>query len=230
LANDVRTVASELKRLRLEGGRRARIDRYFANHQVRKLHVGAGENVLPDWLNTDLEPQHRDIVYLDITERLPFPDRAFAFVFSEHLIEHVSHEVALVHLQEIRRVLTPGGQLRVATPNLQFLIDLYTRTEHTATELRYIRRIIEGFFPTSGFEHPTFVMNAFMRGWGHQFIYDHATLAEQLCQAGFVGIRRCNVFESDQPPLRGIELHGDAISEEFNLLQTMVFEGTRPVE
>jgi predicted SAM-dependent methyltransferase len=225
LKNDVALVRGELRRLWLQADRQPRFERYLATHPVRKLHLGAGGNLLDDWLNTDIDPQSPDVVYLDITEPLPFEDGSFHLVFSEHLIEHVPHDQALEHLREVRRIIAPGGRVRIATPDLQFLIDFYNRPQPTPTERRYLRRMIEESFKVSGFEHAAFVVNGFMRNWGHQFVYEEQTLVEQLRRAGFVDMRRWRVNESDQPALQGVEQHGDAISEEFNLMQTLVVEG-----
>ena len=46
---------------------------------------------------------------------LPFPDDAFDLVLSNHVIEHVPEQET--HLDEMRRVLAPGGLVYLATPN-----------------------------------------------------------------------------------------------------------------
>ena len=48
-------------------------------------------------------------------EALPFPSETFSVVVSNQVIEHVVDAAA--HLQELRRVLAPGGLAYVATPN-----------------------------------------------------------------------------------------------------------------
>jgi 2-polyprenyl-3-methyl-5-hydroxy-6-metoxy-1,4-benzoquinol methylase len=49
------------------------------------------------------------------SEALPFEDASFDVVISHHVIEHVQDQVR--HLQEIWRVLRPGGVCYLATPN-----------------------------------------------------------------------------------------------------------------
>jgi len=46
---------------------------------------------------------------------LPFPDNSFDHVFYHHVIEHVSDPAK--SLDELRRVLIPGGLIYVGTPN-----------------------------------------------------------------------------------------------------------------
>jgi len=74
----------------------------------------------------------------------------------------------------------------------------------------------------------TCVINNFFRGFGHKFIYDYKTVQTFMLAAGFVNIVRRNVGESDDVHLRGIESHGLIIGEEFNRLETLVAEATRP--
>src|SRR5262249_22075931 len=51
-----------------------RIARYVAEHEIRKLQIGCSGNLLPDWLNSDLEPTTRDCIRLDAGSRFPLPD------------------------------------------------------------------------------------------------------------------------------------------------------------
>jgi predicted SAM-dependent methyltransferase len=226
--SSVAALRTECRRIRLIRGRSGAIDAYLRSHASRKLHLGAGPNALPGWLNTDLDPQSPGIVYLDILEPLPFEGGTFDRIYSEHLIEHVSHEDGAAHLRECCRVLRPGGKIRVSTPSLEFLVALYTRyPDNTPVEVRYIDRTVQNVFRSTGFHHAAFVVNDFFRSWGHQFIYDPRTMEDALRRAGFSNVRRYAVGSSDEPDFRDVEHHGDAISSEFNLMQTAVFEGTR---
>jgi len=53
--------------------------------------------------------------YCSALERLPFPDAAFDYIASHEVVEHV--EDPAVVLQELHRVLKPGGVCVIATPN-----------------------------------------------------------------------------------------------------------------
>src|SRR5947209_6272865 len=102
--------------------RRRTIERYLADTDSPRLHVGAGEHRLDGWLNSDIVAGD---VYLDLARALPFPDATFDYVFGEHVIEHLSESSALRLMVELRRVLRPGGVARITTPDLRKLIALY---------------------------------------------------------------------------------------------------------
>ena len=131
--------------------RRRRIERYLRSHEIRKLHLGAGENVRPDWLNTDLHDYGRpqELVYLDARKPFPLPDASFDLVFSEHMLEHLSYGDGLACLRECRRVLRPKGRIRIATPSLEQLARLY-HAELSDVQRRYVRWAIESFVPGAG--------------------------------------------------------------------------------
>ncbi|HEY0735287.1 MAG TPA: methyltransferase domain-containing protein [Herpetosiphonaceae bacterium] len=204
------------------------LDAYQATHSVRKLQLGTGTNPLDGWLNTDIVPAGSGVVFLDSTKRFPIEDATFDYVFSEHHIEHLSYTEGLVTLREAFRVLRPGGRIRIATPSLETLIGLYTAPVDELQQ-RYIRFITDTFLPDVQTYSPVFVLNNAFRNWGHQFLYDRATLQQTMEQVGFVEIASPAPGTSDDPNLRGIDSHGDFIgNEEMSRFETMVLEGRRP--
>jgi predicted SAM-dependent methyltransferase len=192
------------------------IQRYLAEHDVRKLQLGAAENVLPGWLNTDLHGYGRaDVVYLDVRKRFPLPDASFDLVYSEHMIEHLTYAQGQHCLRECLRVLRPGGTIRVATPSLERLARLY---EGDAAAERYVRWAVDTLDPEVDAPLPGVVINNFFRSWGHRFIYDPETLRHALGAAGFVGV--------EQVPLGELERHL-AETPELRELETFVLEAKR---
>jgi len=200
---------------------------YFQSHPIRKLQLGSGENPLDGWLNTDLEPS-ASMILLDIRQPFPFDDNSFDYLFSEHLIEHVSYQHGLRCLKECFRVLRGGAKIRVATPDLSFLVALYA-DEKNDCQRQYLEWSMEMFAPQLKVPQETFVVNNFFRNWGHQFIYDYKALQVALAQAGFVDIQRVEVHVSEDPVLRGLESHDRVIPPEFNKLETMVAEAIKPM-
>jgi predicted SAM-dependent methyltransferase len=176
---------------------------YFENHPEPKLQIGGSWHLLEGWLNTDIEPIP-GAVQMDATRCFPFADAAFAYVFTEHMIEHVPYEQGARMLAECHRVLRKGGVLRVATPDLARIAGLYS--DHpTAAQQRYLDWFCETFVPAGQPKTRVAAINAHFRLWGHQFIYDEATLADALRAAGFTSVTKHPLGESAHPALSGLE-------------------------
>jgi predicted SAM-dependent methyltransferase len=208
---------------RLNDGKMIRT--YLDNHQVKKLHIGAGEHVLRGWLNSDLYPYQREVIYFDATKVFPFEHRTFDYVFSEHMIEHVTFTQGLDMLKECHRVLKLGGKIRVATPDLLFLIELY-KVSKTPLERAYIEWAVDTQVQGAFSYKDTYVINNFFRDWGHKFIYDEKVLREALENVGFSDVVRREVHESPDPELRGLEFKSK-LPDGFLNLETMVLEAVK---
>ena len=201
------------------------IQRYLAAGGAKKLQIGSGTNPLAGWLNTDLLANHT-VVYMDATRRLPFPDNSLDYIFTEHMFEHICYQDGGRLLKEAHRILKPGGRIRIATPDLAFLIRLYGQPD-TDLAKRYIKFSVDTFVQEPKVNARGVVVNNFFRNWGHQFIYDFEMLDYTLQAAGFRKTIQCRPLESDDPNLKNLESHGKIISHEFNLLETIVVEAEK---
>jgi predicted SAM-dependent methyltransferase len=221
-------LSERLKRIRGVAERERRINAYLRTHKVRKLQLGSGGNLHDGWLNTDIHDFRRthQVVYMDAREPLPLPEASFDLVYSEHMLEHLTYEDGLRCLRECRRVLRPGGRIRVATPSLERLIGLY-KPSLSDVQQRYLRWSVDEFVPDAGAPLPGFVVNNFLRDWGHEFVYDAQTLRHALETAGFIDVEEHDDGESADPWLTGLEGHL-AEAPELNEYETIVLEARRP--
>lgn len=207
--------------------RQKQIEDYFSSNGTAKLHLGCGINRYAGWLNTDIAPDICKLgaVYMDAGASFPFPDDSFDYVYSEHLIEHLSYAQAVNMLRECHRVLKPSGVIRIATPDIRFLIDLYQNPEKPMNKA-YIKWSANGGGGSPALpEHAVFVINKFHIAWGHQFIYDQETLSHLMQENGFSHIRRCEIGESTEPALKNVEGHFKYMPYDFYRLETMILEG-----
>ena len=186
------------------------------------------KNAMPGWLDTDLRPRRRDVLYLDVTEPFPFGSATFDYVFSEHLIEHIGYEEGRFMLSECFRVLKPGGTIRIATPDLERLMALVS-PEKGEPEKAYIAWITDRFIPGAVTLSGAIVVNNAFYGFSHRFLYDREALAGLLEEVGFRDPGYHVPGESGDEHLRGIEAHGRSVNnEEMMRFETMVIEAVRP--
>lgn len=186
----------------------ARFDERLRNEYLRantepKLHIGGGWHRLPGWLNTDLNLVP-GVMIVDATKRLPFADETFHFVYTEHMIEHISQEQGTSMLRECHRVMRTGGVIRVTTPDLAVIVGLYN-SDLCDQQRRYLSWFCDTFVGESCPSKAAAAVNAFFRLWGHQFIYDEATLAATLSAAGFHSIVKPLMRQSEHAALSSLE-------------------------
>ena len=85
---------------------------------ARRLNLGCGSRFRHDWTNVDVVAGHGVLAH-DLRDPLPFADGTFDFVYHSHVLEHFRFRDAPAFLAECRRVLRPGGVMRVAVPDLE---------------------------------------------------------------------------------------------------------------
>jgi predicted SAM-dependent methyltransferase len=194
---------------------------------MKKLHVGCGPAPIPGWINTDINPLDSSVMYMDAASPWPFQEGELDYVFSEHLIEHLTFDGGVFFLREAHRCLKPGGRIRIATPNIKFLFHM-DRDWNVDQKYRDYAKWSSDAFIGKGIVHPVLVINNFFRDWGHQFLWDPSLLRHILIDVvKFSSAFQCCVSTSGDPNLSGLEQHGKWIPPHWNELETMVFEAAK---
>lgn len=159
---------------------------------------------------------------LDICQPLPFADASVDWVYAEHLIEHVSLSAGIAWLAEVRRILAPGGLVRLTTPDLATYVDGYRDGSRFFARHR-------GRMRAAGLGPPMPARRAFMFNqlfylYGHRWLYDHDELVHALVTAGFpaAGIERRAFRDGARPDVADLDrvLRND---------ETLYVEATVPV-
>jgi predicted SAM-dependent methyltransferase len=210
------------------------INSYLNTESIKRLQIGCGSNLLESWLNTDLNDIEDEIAFLDAGDKFPLPSNTFDFIYSEHVFEHLELSQQINMIQESYRILKVGGVLRIATPSLDFLFDLYKNPEevsnkaYTSWAINHSKSLVNIKSQVQSKEsYYCYVINNFFRAWGHQLIHNYDSLKHLGQEIGFQIIENCQVGESKYAELQNIEKHGTIIPNEFNKKETMVLEFTK---
>ncbi len=80
-----------------------------------------------DWVNIDWEANSSNVQQMNLSKPLRFENEKFDFVYTSHFIEHITYLQAEMLLKECYRVLSPGGIIRIITPDFEKICREYLR-------------------------------------------------------------------------------------------------------
>ena len=205
-----------------------------------RLHLGSHTRAVPGWENLDSSPNvylsrvpalqralhrarilddrqaatrfPRAVVHADVRKGLPYADASAEYVYSSHMIEHLARWQALDLVRECRRVLRPGGVLRLATPDLEAWVREYLAgdTSSGPTPADSFMEKLATFRDAPGSGAQRFVRRA-VGSSQHQWLYDAVSLSYLLREGGFPDpvVRRFR--DGDVPDLEQLEDHEDSL-------------------
>lgn len=153
---------------------------------VTRLHIGCGKFPRPGWINLDNKVRPGVDCVADLRAELPFPDGAVDYAVAIHVLPHIRLDALPAALARIRRVLRPGGVLRLALPDLERAIEAYRRRD-------------AGYFAIPDAQWKSLGAKLVAQIVWHNdiatpFTYDLA--AEALAKAGFPQVARCAFRET----------------------------------
>lgn len=160
------------------------------------LNIGCGRKHLKGYVNMDIAQPYDQ--KLDARSGLPFGDRTVDGVYSEHFFEHLTQAEGLAFLRECRRVLKPGGRIRIAMPDLDELVQRYQSEDWRG----------EGDMFRLGFDwvvNRCEMLNFAMREWGHRHFYNEEELRRITNLAGFRALGRFTNGKSEVAEFQGLE-------------------------
>jgi SAM-dependent methyltransferase len=127
--------------------------------------------------------RQENIRYADAVRRIPCPDGSAEAVYSAHMIEHLDRGEARRFLGEARRVLAPGGVLRLAVPDLWLLVHDYLSTRDADD---FVLRTYLAWPRPAGLAARARAAVAGPRH--HLWMYDGPSLIRLLCRTGFADV------------------------------------------
>jgi predicted SAM-dependent methyltransferase len=173
---------------------------------LRRLHWGCGAVTPAGWVNSDVKRGPGIDLCCDIRDGLPVPDGEFDYAVSIHALPVLPYRDVVPALRELRRVLKPGGVLRLALPDLDRALQAYARGD-------------AGYFhvPDDEVRSVGGKLCVQMLWYGAVRSLFTADLAEELCEkAGFAAVRRCGFRETASRHREIVELD-DREEESFFL-------------
>lgn len=96
---------------------------------VRRLQFGCGAFPALGWINANLEPGLGVDIRCDIREGLPLRSDSINYVASMHALCELPYLEIVPALRELRRVLKPGGVIRLGLPDLDRAIAAYVKAD-----------------------------------------------------------------------------------------------------
>lgn len=162
-------------------------------HTADRLNIGCGLFPVEALVNLDRHWCPGVDVCWDLRRPLPFPAERFTGVFSEHCIDGMPPRYFRPCLQEMHRVLRPGGTLRLVFCDAERYVDAYVSNREHGTPMPYaeergITHRMEALDHV--FHHPT-----------HRTLVDFDRLARELRACGFSEVVRVAFRQGRDPAL-----------------------------
>lgn len=160
------------------GGEQRKLLHTLQGQRHLKLHLGCGDRLLPGWVNIDIGPMAD--LQLDLRDPLPLPAGCAQVIYASHYLEHLDYRREVPpFLEECRRLLEPGGVLRLVVPGVEQVLRAYA-TENDAFFAEQAK--IQPAWCETRLEHVMYTVH--MEG-RHKFGYDYETMAKVLAAYGF---------------------------------------------
>jgi predicted SAM-dependent methyltransferase len=185
---------------------------------TKKLHLGCWHRHIPGFTHIDLfDLPHID--HVASIDSLPFiNDQSIDLIYCSHALEYFDRQESIDVLSEWYRILLPGGILRIAVPDFEARIKVYSDTK----DLNAILGPLYGRMNGGDIESNSWIY--------HKTVYDEASLKKILTECGFVDPIRWDWRRTEHSQ---VDDHSQAyfphMDKQNGLLVSLNIEARRPL-
>lgn len=182
----------------------------MSERPVRRLNWGCSGHVADGWINSDIK-QNRSINHTsDIRVGLGLLSDSIDYAVTIHALPEIPYAELIPVLEELRRVLKPGGVLRVAVPDLDKGIQAYQQGK-------------KAYFPIPDEDMKSlggkFALHLIWYGYTRSvFTYDF--IEELLRRSGFRDVTRCEFLQT-------VSRHPDIVQLDNRERESLFVEATK---
>lgn len=149
------------------------------------------------------------VLYGDIVRGLPLEEKCAKGVYSSHVLEHLDRTSFEVALRNTLKLLKPGGVFRLIVPDLAWRTQKYIKMSENgdsfANDWFMLASHLGQKQPLNSLISRT---RAVLGNSGHRWMWDEASMAGMLNEAGFVSIRRCEFGDAEDTMFSLVEDQG----------------------
>jgi hypothetical protein len=193
------------------------------------IQFGCGTCAPPGWRNFDAGPAFwlqkrlpfskpmllrrgypdypiQNIEYGDVITGLPVQPQSASGVYCSHVLEHLALSEFRRAVRNVFAYLKSGGRFRLVVPDIEFLVRQYSANDSPGAAMAFMQNAVLGEESS-----PRGIGSLPQRLFGrskHLWMWDYKSMAKELAEAGFDGIRRARYNDSPDPRFKDVENPG----------------------
>ena len=156
-----------------------------------------------------------NIIWADVVKKIPFKNNSVEAIYTAHMLEHLDRNDSRTFLLNAKKVLKPGGVLRISVPDFKMLIEAYM--VHKSAD-KFLEDSLLTIIAPKTFKQKILILLTGFRH--HQWMYDADSLINLLKNCGFVNVQEKSSSSSDIQNTEGLNL--DERSEESVYIECSV--------